>query len=107
MRGTRAKREQDRLEHRGLLLAQAAELDAVNTLVEGRCYQVHNQHHLEHGQLVTLVLTPGNALRRAAESEAAWTIWSGWLPGQAIIRVGEGTTSRISWVDPGDLRPID
>lgn len=93
---TKRQREEQRKER---LLAQAAELDAENALVTGRSYEIRNPHHLEYKRHVEVILTPGAALRHAVESPAAWTIWSGWCPGQAIIRID----GRTSWAAPADL----
>jgi len=97
---TKRAREQDQRKQR--LLSQAADLDAENTLVAGRTYVIRNPHHLEHGRIAAVILTPGAALRRAIESPAAWTIWSGWCPGQAIVKVD----GRTSWVSPSDLAQL-
>jgi len=93
---TKRQREEQRKQR---LLAHATELDAQNDLVAGRTYRIENPHHLEHGRLAEITFTPGAALRHAVETPAAWTIWSGWCPGQAIVKVD----GRTSWVAPDEL----
>ena len=102
----RKSRSQIQQERIARLTETANQLEQNCRISAGQQYRINNPHHLENNTIVEVIHTAAGAIRATLQNDGLWTIWSGWSPGQAIVKVGTGMWARTSWVEECYLQAI-